>query len=333
MAGLDDVAQQLYAGFPADFIAGRDAAVKAARADGDRELGKQIAALRKPTVSAWLVNTMIRDDPDLGERLTELGGNLREAEQSLDGDAMRTLSQQRRQLVRSLVAHGRTLAADLGQPVTEAVAQEVDATFTAALADPAIAEEVTSGRLTAAKTYSGFGSAGLGSAGLGSNGLGSAGPSSGDGDRHLSLVRPPGGKRESPAPSRLKAPAPSGAKPAAPSKPRGGAAAEERRERELVESQKREAARLERARREEAERQEERRLRAEAQQVWQSAHDAAEEATSAHEAALDRRDELSDQLASAEEALKAAERELKATRAVLKTARARRDLLGRGSDG
>ncbi len=158
MSDLDDVADDLYAGPPADFVARRTAAVKAARADGDKELAAAIGDLRKPTVSAWLVNLLVRDDPALAQQVIALGEGLREAEKSLDGPALRELSAQRRQLVRSLVARARRLAQAAGQKVGEQVAQELDATLTAALADPEVAREVASGRLTAAREYAGFGS-------------------------------------------------------------------------------------------------------------------------------------------------------------------------------
>ena len=159
MSELDEVVDDLYSGPPAEFVARRAAAVKAARADKDRELAEAIGELRKPTVSAWLVNLLVRDDADLAGQIVALGEGLRDAEKSLDGPALRELSKQRRQLVRSLVARARKLAQPTGQKIGDAVVQELDATLTAALADPAVAREVVSGRLTAAREYAGFGSA------------------------------------------------------------------------------------------------------------------------------------------------------------------------------
>ncbi|WP_426594052.1 hypothetical protein ACPPVS_00950 [Cellulomonas sp. McL0617] len=159
MSELDDVADELYGGPPGVFIEHRDAAAKAARADGDRELAKQITELRKPTVSAWLMNLLVRDDPGFADQVVALGEGLRDAERSLDGPALRELSTQRRALVRSLTARARKLAAPAGQRIGDSVTQELDATLTAALADPEVAREVTSGRLTVAREYAGFGSA------------------------------------------------------------------------------------------------------------------------------------------------------------------------------
>ncbi|MBD8059265.1 hypothetical protein IC607_09820 [Cellulomonas sp. JH27-2] len=159
MAELDEVADDLYARPPAEFIAARDAAVKAARTSGDKELAKRVAALRRPTVSAWLVNLLVRADPDLPEQLMSLGEGLRAAERSLDGPALRELSSQRRALVRSLVGEARRLARPAGQRISDAAVQELDATLTAALADAATARDVVSGRLTSPRAFVGFGSA------------------------------------------------------------------------------------------------------------------------------------------------------------------------------
>ena len=159
MAELDEVADDLYARPPGEFVAARDAAVKAARASGSKELAKQVAALRRPTVSAWLVNLLVRADLDLPEQLLSLGEGLRAAERSLDGRALRELSSQRRALVRSLVGEARRLARPAGQRISDAAVQELDATLTAALADAATARDVVSGRLTSPRAFVGFGSA------------------------------------------------------------------------------------------------------------------------------------------------------------------------------
>ena len=49
---LADVADALYAGDPADFVVARDAAARAARSDGDRELSAAIKKLRRPSVAS-----------------------------------------------------------------------------------------------------------------------------------------------------------------------------------------------------------------------------------------------------------------------------------------
>jgi hypothetical protein len=262
MSELDDVIDDLYAGPPAEFVARRTAAVKAAKADGDRELAAQIGELRKPTVSAWLVNLLVRSDADLAAQIVGLGDGLREAERSLDGPALRELSTQRRQLVRSLAARARALAKPTGQKIGDTVLQELDATLTAALADPAVAREVVSGHLTAAREYAGFGTA-----------------DSAPGDTPPPPARPPKPAKPTPARGKLRLVGDSErAEPAAS----GESAAERDRRR----------------RREEREQ----RARDEAQAAWEQAERAAAEARQRHEAAVAAREESAAEVARTQEA-------------------------------
>ena len=154
---VQDATGALYAGHPADFVARRDELVRAARADGDRELATQIAALRKPTVGAWLANLLQREHRDQLEQLVELGAALREAQDVLDPEQLRALGQQRYRVVSALVVLARRTAADLGRPASAAAAEELESTLTAALADPDAAAALLSGRLTHGLAYAGLG--------------------------------------------------------------------------------------------------------------------------------------------------------------------------------
>ncbi|MBO3095598.1 hypothetical protein [Cellulomonas dongxiuzhuiae] len=159
MTSLDDVVDELYGGTLDDFVARRDAAVRAAKAAKDKELAGRIGSLRKPTVAAWAVNVLVRDDPSLADALRDLGEGMRDAERNLDGPALRELGKQRRALVSGLVARARRLAADGGQKLSTAAAQEVEHTLTAALADPTVADAVAAGTLTHGTEHVGFGAA------------------------------------------------------------------------------------------------------------------------------------------------------------------------------
>ena len=68
---VDEVADELYALAPRDFVAARDARSKEAKAAGDPDAAKQIAALRKPTVVAWVANLLVRRRADDVEPLLE----------------------------------------------------------------------------------------------------------------------------------------------------------------------------------------------------------------------------------------------------------------------
>ncbi|GIE83680.1 hypothetical protein [Actinoplanes regularis] len=154
---IDDVVRRLYEEPPDGFVATRAAAVGAARAAGDREAAKRLAACKKPTVAAWVVNLLARKRPDLIEELVELSGALRAAQRDLHGDQLRELSQQRRAFVSALVAAARKLAVAAGAGAGKLPLGEVEATLAAALADPEIAGQVRTGRLIRATAYAGFG--------------------------------------------------------------------------------------------------------------------------------------------------------------------------------
>ncbi|QIS08614.1 hypothetical protein [Nocardia arthritidis] len=157
---LDEATTDLYALHPSEFVAARDALVRSAREAGDRELATAIGKLRKPTVTAWTVNLLAREAPREVDALLELAAALRAAQRELSGQRLRTLTAQRQQMVNALAKRAGALAAEHGRPASEAVLREVGQTLTAALADPAVAEQVHTGTLTSATTYEGFGPAG-----------------------------------------------------------------------------------------------------------------------------------------------------------------------------
>jgi hypothetical protein len=153
-----DVLDRLYELPPERFIAARDEAVEAARLAGDRGAASAIAALRRPTVAAWLVNLLARRRPELVAELLELGEALRRAQRDLRGDELRELSTRRRAAVGGLVAQARRLAREAGRSGRENLPLgDVEATLSAALAEPELAEAVRAGTLTKATGYAGFG--------------------------------------------------------------------------------------------------------------------------------------------------------------------------------
>lgn len=146
---MEGVVDELYAMAPEEFTVARTAAAKA-----DPTNAKQIRALRKPTVGAWLVNNLVRVEPELLEQLLVLGPELAAAQQGGDADALRQLGGQRRQLVAAVADRAFQSA---GRQPTAATRAEVESTLEAALADQASADAVRSGCLTRALSYAGFG--------------------------------------------------------------------------------------------------------------------------------------------------------------------------------
>ena len=158
MTGTDlfqEAAAELYATDPDKFIERRRALAAQARAAGQAPAAKRIAGLRKPTRSAWVLNQLVRAVPDVPSELARLGQELRAAQRSLDGAAIRELSLRRRQLIDTLTRQAFRVSG-LHAP-SAALRDEVTATLGAALADPEVAESLGAGTLERAARSEGFG--------------------------------------------------------------------------------------------------------------------------------------------------------------------------------
>lgn len=150
---LLEVADALYAVEPGAFTAARDAAAKESR--DDRELAARIKKLKRPSLAAWAVNLLVRREAEQIQQVLALGESLRAAAESLDGEELRALTRQRRQLTAALTGTARSLAREHDARLTPAVADQVEAVLNAALLDPVAAEVVQSGLVVTAFTSTG----------------------------------------------------------------------------------------------------------------------------------------------------------------------------------
>ena len=157
VAGLAEAVEELYVLPPEDFTGRRDALASEARAAGDKALAAAVRRLRRPTTSAWALNLLSREEPDLVAQLLEVGAALRQAQEGLDGTAMRELNEQRRAVVGGLTRRAGDLAQEREHPLDAAMSRQVEQSLAAALADPAAGEAVTSGQLTTPVSSAGFG--------------------------------------------------------------------------------------------------------------------------------------------------------------------------------
>jgi hypothetical protein len=146
---------ELYGAAPEAFTERRGELATAARDAGDRAAAKAIAALRRPTRAAWVVNRLARADPAAPPKLAELAAALRAAQAARQGPRLRELSAARGALVDALTAQALA-AAEVAEPPLS-LRLEVSQTLTAALADPEVAADFASGTLTRAVQWSGFG--------------------------------------------------------------------------------------------------------------------------------------------------------------------------------
>jgi len=147
------VAEELY-GLPlAEFTPARDARAKALKGT---DLAPRVKALRKPSTAAWVVNLLVRRESGQVDQVLEVGRALREAQQQMAGEQLRELTRQRRQLTAAVTTQARQVAREEGNRVTDAVADQVEATLTAAMVDEQCALAVRSGLLVQALATTGL---------------------------------------------------------------------------------------------------------------------------------------------------------------------------------
>jgi len=141
---LTTIATELYVRPLGEFVSARRASAKQA---SDRGLAAEIAALRKPSIAAWVVNVFAQERAaELGDAL-RLARELREAQDDLDAPALARLGRERRALTRRLAEQARDLAIARGEKVTPGTLDAVQQTIGAAFFDEAASIAVASGRL------------------------------------------------------------------------------------------------------------------------------------------------------------------------------------------
>jgi uncharacterized coiled-coil protein SlyX len=152
---LLEIADDLYALPLADFTPARDALAKEHKAD--KALAAAIKGLRKASVAAWVVNLLVRRDPDQVDQVLAVGEALRDAQENLDATQLREFTKQRRQLTASVTTAARRMAREEGVRTTQSVADQVEATLTAAMLEPDAARAVRSGLLVTSLSATGLG--------------------------------------------------------------------------------------------------------------------------------------------------------------------------------
>lgn len=152
VADLLEIADELYSLPLARFTPARDAKVKEHKGT---PLAAQVKSLRKPSTAAWVVNLLVRREAGQVDQLLAVGAALREAQQAMSAGELRTLTKQRRQVTAAVTTQARRLAAEEGSRVTEAVAEQVEATLTAAMVDAECGRAVRSGLLVASLSTTG----------------------------------------------------------------------------------------------------------------------------------------------------------------------------------
>jgi hypothetical protein len=149
MAELGSIAGELYALDLDVFTAERNRRARALR-DTDRDLADAVTALPKPSAAAWFVDQLVREEPDAVSAALALGPGLRAAQSALDRDALRELGAERRHALGEVADAVRRVSERRGRPLSSSVADEVEQTVVAAIADADAAAAMRSGRLVRA---------------------------------------------------------------------------------------------------------------------------------------------------------------------------------------
>lgn len=150
---LLSIADVLYGLALPDFTPARDARAKELKGT---DLARQVKALKKPSTAAWVVNLLVRRETEQVEQMLAVGAALRQAQAAMSGEELRQLTRQRRQLTAAVTTQARRTAREAGTKVTDAVADQVEATLTAAMVDEQCGLAVRSGMLVAALSTTGL---------------------------------------------------------------------------------------------------------------------------------------------------------------------------------
>jgi hypothetical protein len=157
----DTAIDRLYALPLGEFTAARDELARQLRSDGDGDAGAAVQRLPKPSVAAWALNQVRRNDRGQTDELIEAGQRLREGQERLlaggDREPLQRAAADERRLVGELAhqAEGELVAA--GRPVSAAVAEKLRATLHAVASDPEAREGLAAGRLVRDHEASGLG--------------------------------------------------------------------------------------------------------------------------------------------------------------------------------
>jgi hypothetical protein len=161
---VEDAVAGLYRLPLAEFVAGRDQLARQLRAAGDREAARRVAALRRPSISAWAANQLAQAAPHAMAELLEVGAALQQAQQdALAGQAgaarrLRSTSAQLRAAISRLSQRAETLLARAGHAASDATLARLAATLqAAATGDQPTRAALAEGRLARDLDPAGFG--------------------------------------------------------------------------------------------------------------------------------------------------------------------------------
>lgn len=144
------------------FVPERTALSRELRSAGRREEAAEVARLRKPSVAAWAVNQLVRNQGRAVRELFGAGDGLRETQRRAlsgegDGASVRAAADRERAAVDALVDAARGLLSAEGHELSPAILDRVGDTLHAAALDDHAREQVRDGRLVRELRHVGLG--------------------------------------------------------------------------------------------------------------------------------------------------------------------------------
>ena len=138
---LETAILAVYRGPLEEFISRRDALARQLRAAKRRDDADRVKALRKPSRTAWVLDTIVHDDPTAIEQLVEA---INAAQTVQSGADLRTAMETIRGAVRAVAAAGTRVAVGAGQPVD---ANALSMALHAVIGETRAFEDLRAGRL------------------------------------------------------------------------------------------------------------------------------------------------------------------------------------------
>lgn len=166
VTSAEEAAALLYGLDPERFVATRNQLADALRQAGRTQDAKDVRSLRKPSITGWALNTLVREDRVQVDQLLAVGDELRRAQRDLSGDSLRTLTGQRHRLVRAVAGRAGELAETAGRPLSAAALEQVVRSLDAAMTDQATGAHLVAGQVIGELSYAGLGQAEDGASGL-----------------------------------------------------------------------------------------------------------------------------------------------------------------------
>jgi DNA repair exonuclease SbcCD ATPase subunit len=160
-SSVEEEIDRLYGKPLHEFTAARDALARDLRRAGDRDAADEVKALRKPTVSAWAINQLARNERMKVRSVLVGGEKLRSAHAELLGGGrpakVTEASDAERKAISHLVSSAAKILSQAGHSPNESTLERVASTLRAAAVDDEGRLLLEKGRLTRDLDPSGFG--------------------------------------------------------------------------------------------------------------------------------------------------------------------------------